>query len=143
MANLLVEEPDALVCARPDLWEPREGNDPGPPGTECTNSSFPIEPLTRSTRNGLRRPSATIRKWSTRSKRCAETEAQSNRHDASNARGSPASLKENDVIRSVNGQTVRRLKDFAIVWKERVRFGDATLNVWRNQAELSVVIPAP
>ncbi len=32
MANLLVEEPDALVCARPDLWEPREGNDPGPPG---------------------------------------------------------------------------------------------------------------
>ncbi len=23
MANLSVEEPDALMCARPDLWEPR------------------------------------------------------------------------------------------------------------------------
>jgi hypothetical protein len=22
MANLLIEEPDALMCARPDLWEP-------------------------------------------------------------------------------------------------------------------------
>ncbi len=32
MANLSVEEPDALMCARPDLWEPRVGNDPGPPG---------------------------------------------------------------------------------------------------------------
>jgi hypothetical protein len=32
MAKLLVEEPDALMRARPDLWEPWEGNDPGPPG---------------------------------------------------------------------------------------------------------------
>ena len=26
------EEPDALVCARPDLWEPVVGNCLGPPG---------------------------------------------------------------------------------------------------------------
>ena len=26
MAKLLVEEPDALMRARPDLWEPRGGN---------------------------------------------------------------------------------------------------------------------
>ena len=32
MAKLLVEEPDALMRARPGLWEPWEGNDPGPPG---------------------------------------------------------------------------------------------------------------
>ena len=32
MAKLLVEEPDALMRARPDLWEPWVGNDPGPPG---------------------------------------------------------------------------------------------------------------
>ena len=32
MANLSVEEPDALMCARPGLWEPRAGNGPGPPG---------------------------------------------------------------------------------------------------------------
>lgn len=31
MANLSVEEPDALMCARPGLREPRVGNDPGPP----------------------------------------------------------------------------------------------------------------
>ena len=32
MANLSAEEPDALVRARPGLWEPWVGNDPGPPG---------------------------------------------------------------------------------------------------------------
>ena len=32
MANLPVEEPDALMCARPDLWEPWVSNHPGPPG---------------------------------------------------------------------------------------------------------------
>jgi len=32
MVNLSIEEPDALMCARPGLWEPRVGNDPGPPG---------------------------------------------------------------------------------------------------------------
>ena len=32
MVNLSVEEPDALMCARPDLWEPWAGNCPGPPG---------------------------------------------------------------------------------------------------------------
>ena len=32
MAKLLVEEPDALMRARPDLWEPWVSNHPGPPG---------------------------------------------------------------------------------------------------------------
>ncbi len=31
MAKLLVEEPDALMRARPDLWEPRGGNTRGHP----------------------------------------------------------------------------------------------------------------
>ncbi len=34
MAKLSVDEPDALMCARPDLWEPWAGNCPGPPGHE-------------------------------------------------------------------------------------------------------------
>jgi hypothetical protein len=54
-----------------------------------------------------------------------------------------AGLQENDVIRAVNGQAVRGLKDFAAVWKEQVSIGDTTLKVWRDQAELSVVMPAP
>lgn len=32
MANLPVEEPDALMCARPDLWERWVSNHPAPPG---------------------------------------------------------------------------------------------------------------
>jgi hypothetical protein len=32
MAKLLVEEPDALMCALPDLWEPWVSNHPEPPG---------------------------------------------------------------------------------------------------------------
>jgi hypothetical protein len=39
MAKLLVEEPDALMRARPGLWEPWEGNDPGPPGPKRTTLS--------------------------------------------------------------------------------------------------------
>jgi hypothetical protein len=31
MAKLLIEEPDALMRARPDLWEPRGGNTRGHP----------------------------------------------------------------------------------------------------------------
>ena len=31
MANLSVEEPYALMCARTGLWEPRGGNALGPP----------------------------------------------------------------------------------------------------------------
>ena len=38
MANLSVEEPDALMCARPGLWEPWAGNCPGPPSQHaCGN----------------------------------------------------------------------------------------------------------
>ena len=34
MANLSIEEPYAVMPARTGLWEPRDGNDPGPPGPE-------------------------------------------------------------------------------------------------------------
>lgn len=34
MANLPVEEPDALMCARPDLWERWVSNHPAPPGLQ-------------------------------------------------------------------------------------------------------------
>jgi hypothetical protein len=37
MVNLSVEEPDALMCARPGLWEPWVGNCPGPPGPRHPN----------------------------------------------------------------------------------------------------------
>ena len=37
MVNLSVEEPDALMCARPDLWKPWVGNDPGPTGHSIAN----------------------------------------------------------------------------------------------------------
>lgn len=37
MANLLVEEPDALMCARPDLWERWVSNHPTPPGPPARN----------------------------------------------------------------------------------------------------------
>jgi len=35
MVNLSVEEPDALMRARPDLWEPRGGNTRGHPARSC------------------------------------------------------------------------------------------------------------
>jgi len=54
-----------------------------------------------------------------------------------------AGLKENDVIRGVNGQAVRGLKDFASVWSQQTRLGKATLKVWRDQTALSIVMPAP
>ena len=38
MAKLSVEEPDALMGARPDLWEPWAGNCPGPPGPQEDNA---------------------------------------------------------------------------------------------------------
>ncbi len=53
-----------------------------------------------------------------------------------------AGLRENDVIRGMNGATVRNLKDFAAIWKQQLQHGEATLKVWRNQAERSVVISA-
>ncbi len=62
---------------------------------------------------------------------------------AAESESQKAGLQENDVIRGVNGQIVRGLKEFATAWKEQIRLGDATLKVWRYQAELSVVIPAP
>ena len=43
MAKLLVEEPDALMRARPGLWEPWEGNDPGPPGPRAANEIGPFQ----------------------------------------------------------------------------------------------------
>jgi hypothetical protein len=39
MVNLSVEEPDALMCARPDLWEPWVSNHPGPPGPNAVAES--------------------------------------------------------------------------------------------------------
>ena len=39
MVNLSVEEPDALMCARPDLWEPWVSNHPGPPGANAIAES--------------------------------------------------------------------------------------------------------
>ncbi|MDC0935087.1 PDZ domain-containing protein [Pirellulales bacterium] len=54
-----------------------------------------------------------------------------------------AGLKENDVIRRVNGQVVQGLTHFATVWQEQAESGKARLHVWRDQAELSVVIPQP
>ena len=50
MANLLVEEPDALMWARPDLWEPWGGNDPGPPGPPALKTSAQLALVDSTTR---------------------------------------------------------------------------------------------
>jgi len=39
VANLSVEEPDALMRARPGLWEPWVGNDPWPPGPQAVTAA--------------------------------------------------------------------------------------------------------
>jgi hypothetical protein len=55
MANLLVEEPDALMRARPDLWEPWVSNHPGPPGPPLVNClRFPQQARTPTLDNTLR-----------------------------------------------------------------------------------------
>ena len=62
---------------------------------------------------------------------------------AAESESQKAGLKENDVIRGVNGQAVQGLKELASVWSQKSGFGKATLTVWRDQAELSIVMPAP
>ncbi|MFC1758788.1 PDZ domain-containing protein, partial [Planctomycetota bacterium] len=52
-----------------------------------------------------------------------------------------AGLRQNDVVREVNGQTVRGLKHFAEMWKDQAKPNVANLTVWRDQAETSVVLP--
>ncbi len=54
MANLSVEEPDALMCARPDLWEPRVGNDPGPPGPKRVTTGNRIPTLMSNLRDSTK-----------------------------------------------------------------------------------------
>ena len=46
MANPASEEPDALMRARPDLWEPWAGNRPGPPGPPRRNAPCLLGPVT-------------------------------------------------------------------------------------------------
>lgn len=46
MANLLAEEPDALMCARPDLWERWVSNHPTPPGPKPLRCVTPERPAT-------------------------------------------------------------------------------------------------
>jgi len=51
------------------------------------------------------------------------------------SRAAKAGLKENDVIREVNGQRVSHLKAFAEVYKPSAAAGPVTLKLWRDQAD--------
>ena len=64
-------------------------------------------------------------------------------HVTSGSPSEQAGLRANDVIRSVNGHAISDLSNFAAVWHEQIGLGDATLKVWRDQAERSVVMPSP
>jgi hypothetical protein len=57
---------------------------------------------------------------------------------------SRAGLKENDVIRTVNGQQVRNLETFAGQYQKLAASGVLTLGLWRNQGDFSLKIgPQP
>ena len=58
-----------------------------------------------------------------------------------NGESQHARLETNDVIRAVNGQIVLGLNQFADLWKEQTSAGSVKLKIWRNQAELNVVVP--
>ena len=50
-------------------------------------------------------------------------------------------LKENDVVRAVNGQQVKSLRDFADLHRKQARSGRVTLKLWRDQAEVPLEVP--
>ena len=62
---------------------------------------------------------------------------------ASGSEAQKAGLKENDVIRKVNGETVRGLKDFASLWRKQSHAGTVTLTLWQDQAEVSIAVLKP
>ena len=52
-----------------------------------------------------------------------------------------AGLQKSDVIRHINGQVIRGLKQFAAMWQKQPKRVNARLRIWRDQAELTVEIP--
>jgi len=50
-------------------------------------------------------------------------------------------LKENDVVRAVNGQQAKSLRDFADLYRKQARSGALTLKLWRDQAEVPLEVP--
>ncbi|MBL7223636.1 MAG: PDZ domain-containing protein [Candidatus Brocadiae bacterium] len=56
------------------------------------------------------------------------------------SRAHEAGLRENDVIRAVNGEAVKNLGAFADVYGKHSRAGAVTLDLWRDQAKHSLKI---
>ena len=50
-----------------------------------------------------------------------------------------AGLRENDVIRGVNGQSFDSLSEFSKLWKQDAKPHKVKLTIWRNQAEKTVI----
>jgi len=58
-----------------------------------------------------------------------------------NSRAARAGLRENDVIRALNGHPVNGLPDFAAAYQKTPRTAPVTLTLWRNQAERTLQLP--
>jgi len=56
------------------------------------------------------------------------------------SRAAKAGLKENDVVREINGRQVKDLQAFAEVYKQSAGSGSVTLKLWRDQAEVSLKV---
>ena len=54
-----------------------------------------------------------------------------------------AGLKENDVLRAVNAETIRNLAKFAALWKKQKTGSDVTVKIWRDQANATVTVQKP
>ena len=63
-------------------------------------------------------------------------------HVPADSRASKSGLKENDVIRTVNGQPVKNLEAFAGTYRKLAASGAVTLGLWRDQADFSLKISA-
>ncbi len=56
------------------------------------------------------------------------------------SKAAEAGLKENDVIRAVNGIEIRDLQTFADIYKTQAEKGPVTLELWRDQGETQIKI---
>ncbi|MCD6304123.1 MAG: PDZ domain-containing protein [Planctomycetes bacterium] len=62
-------------------------------------------------------------------------------HVPPGGRAAKAGLKDNDVIRAVNGKAVENLAAFAKAWAKRPADAPAVLTVWRSQGSVTLKVP--
>ncbi|MFW6161840.1 MAG: PDZ domain-containing protein [Planctomycetota bacterium] len=59
------------------------------------------------------------------------------------SRAHEARLRENDVIRAVNGKRVKNLEALADLYRVQARRGEVTLGLWRDQADHTLTVEGP